>query len=57
MGDTTVSDQTMDEHRDSESVGALPDESGEEAANPLQSDQQDAVAVTNTAIGLVNTWA
>jgi flagellar hook-length control protein FliK len=57
MGDTTVSDQTMDEHRDSESVGALPDESGEEAANPLQSDQPEALAVTNTAIGLVNTWA
>lgn len=57
MGDTTVSDQSMAEHRDSESVGALPDESGEEKANPLQSDQPDAVTVTNTPIGLVNTWA
>ena len=57
MGDTTVSDQTMDEHRDSESVGALPDEGSEEETNPLQSDHPSPIAVTNIPIGLVNTWA
>jgi hypothetical protein len=57
MGDTTVSDQTLDEHRDSESVRALPDESSEEVANSLHSDLPGSTAVTSTPIGLVNTWA
>ena len=57
MGDTTVSDQTMDEHRDSESVRAFADEGSEEEANPLQSDHPSTIAVTSTPIGLVNTWA